>query len=141
MYTIQTDNGPVDVREYGAINATDLQKIADAVHAVNAKWWKNPATGEPIVRNVGEMLMLVNTELSEAMEGHRRSKPGKPVMDDHLLEREQFEVEIMDAFIRLFDLAGGLKLDFKALVEKMAYNGVRKDHTNEARLAEGGKAY
>lgn len=120
----------------GAFYGT-LNDFADKVHVANQKWWEDPATGEPIERNVGEMLMLVTSELSEALEGHRKNK-----MDDHLPHRKNFEVEIVDAFIRLFDISAGLHLDLDgAFVEKMEYNRNREDHKPENRIKEGGKKY
>lgn len=112
-----------------------LNGLAMIVHRANAKWWVNIDNGEPLQRNVGEMLMLAVTELAEAMEGHRKNK-----MDDHLPHRRMFEVEIVDTIIRLLDIGAGLTLDLGgAFVEKMAYNATRQDHTLEARRAAGGK--
>jgi len=86
---------------------------------------------------VAEKLALVHSEISEALEGHRKNK-----MDDHLPHRKSIEVELADAIIRIGDLAGALQLDLGgAIEEKMAYNKVREDHKPEARNAEGGKAY
>ena len=114
-----------------------LAVLVRRVHGNNARWWHNPATGERIERNVGELLMLVTSELGEALEGHR-----KGMADAHLPERSSFEVEIADAVIRLFDMAGGLGLDLAGAFEaKLAYNATRHDHTNAARLAAGGKKY
>ena len=114
-----------------------LDQLVLRVHARNQRWWHDPATGEPIKRNVGELLMLTVSELAEAMEGHRKSLP-----DDKLPHRPMFEVEIADALIRLLDIAGGLQLDLSgAFEEKLAFNAIREDHTNEARLKPGGKAY
>lgn len=119
------------------IPANILNDIAARVHEANQKWWHDLHTGHRIGRNVGELLMLTVTELAEALEGHR-----KGLMDDHLPQRRMFEVEIADAVIRLMDIAGGLGLDLDgAFWEKLAYNKRRQDHTNEARLKEGGKKY
>lgn len=86
---------------------------------------------------VAQKLCLIHSEVSEAMEGHRKGK-----MDDHLPHRPMIEVELADAIIRIADLAGALGLDLGgALAEKMEYNSVRPDHKPEARAAEGGKAY
>lgn len=107
--------------------------------AVQGGWWTDLATGESLrgKRNVGELLCLVHSEISEAMEGHR-----KRLMDDKLPHRPMFEVELADALIRIFDIAGGYDLDLGgALVEKLAYNAKREDHKPEARKAEGGKKY
>lgn len=92
-------------------------------------------------RNVGEMLMLVVSEVSEAMEGHRKS-----LKDDKLPQYEQIDVELIDASIRIYDLLGARMeshgIDPQAIYDaKMSFNASRKDHTFEARMAEGGKKY
>lgn len=112
--------------------------------SVAAGWWTNLKTGEQHTDNaelmqllVPQKLMLIVSEIAEAMEGHRKSK-----MDDHLPNRPMFEVELADALIRIFDLAGACSCDLGgALVEKLAYNAQRPDHKLEARQADGGKSY
>lgn len=114
-----------------------LNVLATRVHEANAKWWIDIHTGAPIQRNVGELLMLCVSELSEALEGHRKN-----LMDDKLPHRTMFEVEIADCMIRLFDIAGGLGLDLGgAFEEKMTYNATRADHQHENRLKADGKKY
>jgi NTP pyrophosphatase (non-canonical NTP hydrolase) len=115
-----------------------LNELAAAIHAEEGpKWWVDLETGQPKQRNVGEMLMLIVSEIAEAMEGHR-----KDLMDDKLPHRKMIEVEIADAIIRQLDLCAGLGLDIGGAVEeKMAYNRVRADHKVEARRAVGGKRY
>lgn len=86
---------------------------------------------------VNEKLLLVVSEISEAMEGWR-----KDARDDKLPHRQMIEVELADAVIRIADLAGALDLDLgAAIAEKMAYNAVRADHKPENRAAAGGKAF
>jgi hypothetical protein len=115
--------------------------VAD-IHADNrdAGWWNDLKTGEPLLNRphvVGEKLCLVHSEISEAMEGHRKN-----LNDDKLPHRPMIEVELADAVIRIFDLAGALCLDLGgAIAEKRAFNAVREDHKPEARAAAGGKAY
>lgn len=114
-----------------------LNDYGREVHQANIKWWRNIATGEPIERNTGELLMLAVSELAEAMEGHRKNK-----MDDHLPHRKMFEVEIVDCFIRLLDLASARGIDVESIyLEKMAYNAHRADHKPENRALPGGKKY
>lgn len=107
--------------------------------ARNAGWWVEK-NGDDIRANplcFGNKLLLVHTELSEAVEGDR-----KKLMDDHLPHREMREVELADALIRIFDLAGGYGFDLAgAVVEKLNYNAKRADHKPENRHAAGGKAY
>lgn len=86
---------------------------------------------------VAEKLCLIHSEVSEAMEGHRKDK-----MDDHLPHRPMIEVELADALIRIADLAGALRLDLGgAVAEKLRYNRHRPDHKKEVREQHGGKAY
>jgi NTP pyrophosphatase (non-canonical NTP hydrolase) len=108
--------------------------------SVTSGWWHDLHSGQPLVARphvVGEKLMLVVSEVSEAMEGHRKGLP-----DDKLPHRSMVEVELADAVIRICDLAGALGLDLGgAIAEKMEYNAVRADHKPENRKAAGGKAY
>lgn len=128
------------------LNFTSLQthavinELARSIHAGNAKWWTDLHTGEPLYQQpsiVGAKLMLIVSEVAEAMEGHR-----KGLHDDKLPHRPMFEVELADALIRILDLAAAYKLDIGgATMEKLEYNKTRVDHTHEARKAPGGKAY
>lgn len=99
-------------------------------------FWDNP-------RNIGELLMLVTSELSEALEADRKdrrvNKSGlnRSGIALELLEhfvnkfeeniKDTFEDEIADAVIRLFDICGGLNIDLEYHIQmKMAYNGTRQ---------------
>lgn len=118
-------------------SAKGVNELARIIHSINRKWWVDLETGQPIQRNVGEMLMLIVSECSEGMEGHRKN-----LMDTHLTNRPMLEVELADALIRILDMAAGLQLDLGgAFVEKAFYNMTRADHQDEARKAEGGKKY
>lgn len=117
--------------------AVTLNSIASMIHDDNKRWWRDPKTKKPIERNIGELLMLCVSELSEALEGHR-----KDLMDDKLPHRKMFEVELADCVIRIFDLAHGLGYSIgDAVIQKLIYNQTREDHTDEHRLKEGGKKY
>jgi hypothetical protein len=114
-----------------------LNAIAQEVHYANRRWWYDLHSDERLKRNIGELLMLVTSELAEALEGDRKS-----LMDDKLPHRKMFDVEIVDTFIRLFDIAGALIPEFGEIFEeKMKYNSTRFDHTKEGRLAKEGKKY
>lgn len=129
--------------------ALSLNKVAHATATLQfvchelarqAGWWNEPKTGLSVMTNplcFSNKLMLVVTEVSEAMEGDRKS-----LMDDKLPHRPMREVELADALIRIFDLAGAYQLDLAgAVAEKLAFNAQRPDHKVENRVKEGGKAY
>jgi NTP pyrophosphatase (non-canonical NTP hydrolase) len=134
--------------------AERISGFVDTAHgnARRAGWWGVVSDGENIpldvklVRDddtrlgkalVAQKLCLIHSEISEAMEGHR-----KGLMDDKLPHRKMIEVELADAYIRIADLAGALGLDLGgAIVEKMEYNSKREDHKLENRQKAGGKAY
>lgn len=119
------------------IKVQNLNSWAAEIHRDNAKWWMNPATGNRIERNDGELLMLMVSEIAEGMEGIRKN-----LMDDKLPHRPMIEVEMADLFIRLMDFAGARGLDLDgAVAEKRAFNAVRADHTFEARMKANGKRF
>lgn len=107
--------------------------------ALKGGWWTDLETGESTkeTRNKGELLMLIVSEVAEAMEGVRKNLP-----DDKLPHRSMEEVELADVIIRIFDYAGGFGLDVGgALLEKVAFNAQREDHRLENRKLANGKKF
>jgi NTP pyrophosphatase (non-canonical NTP hydrolase) len=109
-----------------------INGLVDSIYQqnVNAGWHSKP-------REIGTCLMLIVSEIAEAMEGDRKN-----LMDDHLPNRKMIEVELADAVIRIMDLSGREGLDLGgAISEKLAYNLVRADHKLENRSKDNGKKY
>ena len=144
---LRTEASPEDVARAEADRdlADATNALVAAAHGAStaAGWWTDPISGQdygdiayfPFV--VGTKLMLMVSEIAEAMEGHR-----KGLNDDKLPHRTMIEVELADAMLRIADLAGKLGCDLGgALVEKMRFNAVRPDHKPGARMMAGGKAY
>ena len=128
-------------------NSTDyFNELSNLCHSASyhAGWWHDPKTNESLLHNesytpyvIASKLMLIVSEISEAMEGHR-----KGLNDDKLTDRPMLEVELADAIIRIMDLIGALKLDIGgAINEKLKFNLNRPDHKVENRRKIGGKLY
>lgn len=137
-----TEQDVVRFRMRTALAINDLaEEIFDKTR--EAGWWDeaqrvnpNADSSVPDRYLIPTKIALMHSELSEALEGFRKGQ-----MDDHLPHRQMIEVELADAIIRILDTAGYLELDVGgALMEKLAYNATRPDHSREARAAEGGKS-
>ena len=76
----------------------DLAKLCHSIAVEKGFWDKE--------RNIGEALMLIVTELAEAMEAHR------------IQDEQNFKEELADSFIRLLDLCGGLEIDIEEEIYK-----------------------
>jgi len=97
-------------------------------------------------RNVGELLMLIVSELGEALEADRKDFiVNEATMnsiargDDLAINywdkcKDSFQDEIADTFIRLFDLCGGLDIDILWFIKQ-------KLEVNKKRPKLHGKKY
>ena len=121
---------------------TNLNEISKQFHerAKQKGFWDDK-------REIGTLLMLVVSELAEALEADRKNMHSDFDTFDKMNRNEvqfnqafyanikdSFEDEIADTFIRLFDLVGFLGIDIDRQIElKMKYN--------ESRPHKHGKAY
>lgn len=129
---------------------TAIEELQSSIHQANvlAGWWTDLSTNMDLAEEarqgtrlgkalVAEKLCLIHSEVSEAMEGHRKN-----LRDDKLPHRGMLEVEMADAIIRIMDLAGAMKLDIGgAIAEKLEYNQTREDHQIKNRKEANGKSY
>ena len=124
---------PIDIKwNKDSISAADFSKYMETLNVYMSDLESKVKKSAFPVK-----LMLIVSEVAEAMEGNR-----KGLIDDHLPHRKMEEVELADAMIRIFDLAGKEGFDLAgAIAEKHAYNRSRADHQKENREKLGGKTY
>lgn len=93
----------------------DWDTLSEAIHqdCINAGWWK-PYPNK--IDRFETAMMLAISELSEALEGHR-----KDLMDDHLPHRKMFEAELADTAIRLLDSADAWGISFDGCAPYIRY--------------------
>lgn len=129
-----------------AIASKSINHLAEAVYEANkAKgFWPDGKN-----KNIGEALMLITSEIAEALEAHRNGRSANydsyqatfesiaeekadPTGDlahecafkAHI--KDTFEDELADVAIRLFDLCGGLGINLgRHIYLKVAYNATR----------------
>jgi NTP pyrophosphatase (non-canonical NTP hydrolase) len=108
----------------------DLQATAQSIHrnAVSKGFWDGPDN-----ENVPTKLCLIHSEISEAMESHRRGE--KMSWTDEEGKPQGMATELADAVIRILDLCAyhGINME-EEMIRKMQYN-ISRTHKH------GGKRY
>lgn len=94
---------------------------AFAAHTSDINRSKGFCCDEPTTVKIIAQLMLVVTELAEAVEGLRKDLP-----DDKLPHRKMVEVEMADALIRILNISQWCGYDVAgAAIEKSRFNEAR----------------
>ena len=110
-----------------------LNKVARGIHTHNVAqgFWPGKTDGNALgmgERNVGEALMLIVSEVAEAMEHYRDMSESPPVeelsywwLDNG--KPDGFPVELVDVIIRCLDLLDAIGVDMDELLRaKLDYN-------------------
>lgn len=96
-----------------------LNDLAREIHenALIHGWWDES-------RSFGEIVALCHSELSEALEEYRNSRPMEYKGDNN--KPEGIAVEMCDCLIRIFDWAAHEDIDIDGIIRrKMRYNETR----------------
>lgn len=102
-----------------SLTIAELQQQSHAT-ALEKGWWDD---GD---RNIGELLCLMHSEVSEAFEEYRNGRDPQEVYFREDGKPEGIPIELADILIRIGDFCGRHEIDLSAAVEsKLAFNRKR----------------
>lgn len=112
--------------EYGDITLKELMRESNET-AVKHGWWDLPVVcGFRVERNIGEILALWHSEISEALEEWRNGRALDEIYYEEGGKPAGFPVEVADLLIRIADNCEQNDIPIiRALREKLSYNKTR----------------
>lgn len=108
--------------EHTSDELRQYNKIQQLVHqtAIDHGWWEEP------IPSIGEKLLLIVTEITEAAEAYRSNPDILYRFYEDGIKPDGFFVELADAVIRIMDLCEYNKIDLETvIIEKNKYNQTR----------------
>ena len=116
------DNGETcDCRKRGKTIMTGINEVAKQIHenAVDHGWWDEE-------RGFPEVLVLIHSEVSEALEEYRNGRLPTEVYTGNNGKPEGIPIELADVIIRVLDYCGYAGIDIDAAIsQKHEYNRTR----------------
>lgn len=106
----------------------DVMARAMHMNSVDKGFWDGEILGN-MPRNTGEMIALMHSELSEALEGDRKPHP-----DKHCPEHDNLSVEMADCVIRIMEFCYARDIPVAGAL-------LAKTRANIGRPFKHGKAY
>lgn len=100
---------------------TGINEVAKQIHenAVEHGWWDEE-------RGFPEILALVHSEVSEALEEYRNGREATEIYFGDNGKPEGIPIELADVIIRIFDYCGYARIDIDAAItQKHEYNKSR----------------
>jgi hypothetical protein len=124
----------IELRQSDPTVALQINALAHRCATASQRWYVDES-GNPLPENIDRDLMLIVGEAVEAHEHYRHNDR----FDDKLPHRRGVEAELADLIVRCLGLSARRGYDIGGtILDKLAFNASREDHSLEARRDPAG---